>query len=288
MRDRHELSAAERKQRKLRWVLFGLLTPFSVFLCGQLAMTLQVPAEPAEVRSDLSADYSPWNAAFFPGLDPRILVEALRDGEGEGWLDTRRAMNCFLMTRSCETATPGALEVVEHNLEVTPTALRIANEVEPDFDQPDGTGLQIEPGQEILIDLRSTPILVSGSEEKDLDLLIFTVQAPNFGIAAETIVISLALKPNGLWTPVYVGGDQTHGDTDAEIPYSEQSEGAGASQESAASSGDAYPQQSSGFSIDVDASLKQPGLYGWMKLATISNASEPVVVDAILVIADSN
>ena len=288
MRDRHELSAAERRQRKLRWVLLGLLPPFSVFLCGQIALNMKVPAEPAEVRSDLSADYSPWNAAFFPGLDPRILIEALRDGEEGGWLNTRRAVNCFLMTDRCETATPEVLELAQESGVATPTALRIANEVEPDFDQPDGAGLTIGPGQEILIDLRSSPILVSGAEEREADFLLFITTETSAETVTAEFVISLSLKPDGLWTPVYVGGDQTHGDTTEELPYSIESERVGGSQDSAASSEDVSTQFTNGLAIDVDAALSQPGLYGWMKLSTISSASGPVVVDAIIVIADSD
>lgn len=288
MRERHELSAAERRTRKLRWVFFGLLTPFSIFLCGQIALKMDMPDEPMEVRSDLSADYSPWNEAFFPGLDPRILIEALRDGEEGGWLNTRRAVNCFLMTDRCETATPGAPEQALASVGATPTMLRIANEVEPDFDQPDGEGLKIEPGQEILIDLRSSPILVSGAEENKADFLLFTTTDSAGHNTISWIVISLSLKPDGLWTPVYVGGDQTHGDTVIEIPYSLQSEGGGGSQESAASSEDGLTQPANGLAIDVDAALSQPGLYGWMKLSTVSSASEAVVVDAIIVIADGD
>ncbi|TFH37629.1 MAG: hypothetical protein E4G99_02065 [Anaerolineales bacterium] len=238
------------------------------------------------MRSDLSADYSPWSSSFFPGLDPRILVDALRDSDRSGWSDTRQAMNCFLTTSGCEAAMPGALEGDPEAVETTTTVLRIANEAGSDLDQPDGVGLQIDPGQEILLDLRSTPIWVTGLEEREADIMLITLDDSSATANAAGLEISLALKPDGPWRQVYTGGDQIHGDSAAEITYSIGSEGAGGGHETPASSADASARQWLGIAIDVDAFLSEPGMYGWMHLRVISNASEPVVVDAIRVLPD--
>jgi hypothetical protein len=51
------------------------------------------PTDQVDVHSSLTADYSPWTTAFFPSLDPNILMAALRDRNEDGLSDTRQAMN---------------------------------------------------------------------------------------------------------------------------------------------------------------------------------------------------
>lgn len=281
MDERDEGAGHKKWQGRLRWILILLLTPASLLFCGQLAWTLYHPADLEEIRSDLTADYSPWQSTFFPGLDPNILSAALRDQDGAGWVEPRRALDCFLLTARCQTAIPEVKGIQGEGEFSAPTPMRIANGVEPDFDQPDGMGLEILPGMEILLDIRNTPILFPGGNDAGADVLFFTIdsvqQEPAF-------TVSLALKPDGPWTDIYIGGDQTHGDNQNEIPYSNGNGEAGDLYDPSRSSEVASGGQTVGLAVDVDDSLQTPGLYGWMRLRVEAEENESVFVDAIVVI----
>jgi hypothetical protein len=261
-------------------VLIVLLTPLSIYLCGQAAWMMRTPTDEVEIRSSLTADYSPWTTAFFPSLDPSILMAALLDRDEGGLFDTRRAMNCFLLTSGCERVSEGGLQ----DMGATATPLRIANNVEPDLTQPDGQGLLIKPGREVILDLRSAPILVIGSEEPAADLLIYIIEG-NDGTAH--IEISIAETPEGTWIPVFFRGDQPHGDMELELPYSSDNEVFGENQPPSTSSDDAFVQGWIGFGLDVDASVTEPGLYGWLRIGIEPDAAEPVALDAVIVVNEA-
>jgi hypothetical protein len=267
-----------------RWVVLGLSIPLSIILCGQIAWLVQAPAEPIEVRSDLTADYSPWTSAFFPGLDPNILLEALRDRNAGRWSNAEQAMNCFLLSSRCETAVPDESNTASGVDNVTPTPLRIAKDIETDFGQPNGMALLIQPGQVVVLDLRSTPILVTGSGDTAADILLFLAQGSDRAGRLDSLQISLGRKPEDDWTVIYARGDQTHGDTRVEIPYSNEDGIAGNGQNPATSSEDESSQHWVGYALDVDAAIKEPGLYEWMQIVVMPDVRESVGIDAIKVI----
>lgn len=244
---------------------------------------MRAPDDQVEVRSALTADYSPWTTAFFPGLDPSILLAALRDRNEAGLLDTRRMMNCFLLTSNCETADPDENHREEADVPAA-TPVRIDNNVEPDLTQPDGQGLLIEPGREIILDLRSAPILVTGSDELEADLLIYIIQDSDHGDNRDSLEVSLALRLEDVWIPVFSGGDQTHGDMEQELPYSDDSEVLGENENPITSSDDVFAQEWTGYAVDVDAWISEPGLYGWMRIGINPEASEAVTLDAVVVV----
>jgi hypothetical protein len=243
-------------------------------MCGQTAWILTAPAKPDEVRSSLTADYSPWTNAFFPGLNPDILIEALRDREGGGWMSPRQVMDCFLLKADCEVR-QGAALVPEG------TSLRIANDREPDFDQPDGYSFALAPGMSVILDLRESPILVDGSTNPGADVLIVFIGSEQQRVFLNDLSIAFALKPEGEWFPLMQGGDQMHNDSEVEIPYSNE---IAAAQGNEASSEDALVQQSWGIALDLDASITQAGLYGWMQIGLSERAEEPLNIDAIIVL----
>jgi hypothetical protein len=279
--EKHGDSAKKKQRTRLRWALFVLLTPLSIFLCGQAAWMMRGPEDQVEVHSSLTADYSPWTTAFFPSLDPSILMAALRDRNEGGFSDARRAMNCFLLTSGCEI-------VRQMEIGVTATPVRIANNVEPDLTQPDGQGLMLQPGREIILDLGSTPILVTGSVEPAADLLIYIIQDLDQEDEIASLDVSVARNPDDPWIPVFVGGDQTHGDMELELPYSMDNQVFGQTQPPSTSSDDALNQEWISLALDVDTSVMEPGLYGWLRIGIKSEASEPVALDAVVVVTEAD
>jgi hypothetical protein len=267
-----------------RWVVLGLSIPLSIYLCGQIAWLIQAPVEPVEVRSDLTADYSPWTSAFFPGLNPNILLEALQDRNEGRWSDAKRAMNCFLLSSRCDTAVPGESEAINSVEEITPTPLRIANYTKLDSIEPDGKALLIHPGEVVVLDLQETPILVTGFDDPEADILLFLDQRVGRTGRLDALQISLGRNPEGDWKVIYARGDQTHDDIALEMLYSIETEAAGDGQNPATSSTDESSQQWLGYALDVDAAIKESGLYGWMQIVVMPDIREPVGIDAVKVI----
>lgn len=242
---------------------------------------MRAPTDEVEIRSSLTADYSPWTTAFFPSLDPSILMAALLDRNAGGLSDTRRAMNCFLLTSGCERVSQGDLQ----GMGATATPLRIANNVEPDLTQPDGQGLLIQPGREVTLDLGSAPILVTGSEEPAVDLIIYVIQADDENAYFE---ISIAQALDDTWIPVFFREDHPQGDMELELPYISDNEVFGENQTPSTSSDDAFVQDWIGFGLDVDASITEPGLYGWLRIGIKPEAGEPVALDAVIVVNEAD
>ncbi len=279
VREKHGHSAIKQAQARLRLVLLVLITPLSIILCGQAAWMMRAPSADVEVRSGLSADYSPWTTAFFPGLDPSILLAALKD-RNEGSLDTRRALSCFLLTSGCEIVTQSGSEA-EDVTTMPESELRIANDVEPDLTHPDGRALRLQPGRAVALDIRSGPILVSGGDEPQADLLIYFLDDSTWD-ETEYLEVDIALRPEDAWIPVFNGGDQTHGDSQLGMPYGDGNPGLG-DPVSPGLSDDALV-NTNGFAIDVDRGGLPTGLYGWLRIGIDPAAPGPIGVDAIVVV----
>ena len=64
----------------LRWLIFVPLILLLIFGCGSLALIQTRPAQ-ADTRSYMAADYQPWEITVFKPLDPRVVLEILRDQE---------------------------------------------------------------------------------------------------------------------------------------------------------------------------------------------------------------
>jgi hypothetical protein len=280
--EKHGDAVHKKRQERLRWVLILLLSPLSIYLCGQLAWLGRAPPDEVEIHSSLTADYSPWTAAFFPSLDPNILMAALQDRREGGLSDAGRAMNCFLLSSGCEMVSQADTQVMQ----ATPMPLRIANNVEPDLTQPDGEGLLLSPGKEIVLDLRDTPILVSGTDEPQAEVFIYILQDPDQKDGDDLLEISIAMQQTDAWIPVFTRGDQPHGDIMLKLPYSTNNEIRGENQTPFISSEDAFLQDGFGFGLDVDASVAEPGLYNWLRIGIINEADHAVALDAIVVVDD--
>jgi hypothetical protein len=243
-------------------------------MCGHAAWILTAPMESVEVESSLTADYSPWNTAFFPGLDPDILIEALRDRQGGTWLSPRQVMDCFLLNPACE--------VTEVEQKTTPaTQVRIANDKEPDFDRPDGFSFELAPGTSVLLDLRDFPILIDDSYDTAADVLILFIGDDGPSKFIDALRVEFALRPEGEWFPIALGGDQIHTDSGLEITYSDE---ALAAQGNGVSSEDVLAQDTWGVALNLNELLTQTGLYGWMRLGLSEAAQESLQIDAIIVL----
>ncbi len=278
MGEKQRASIDAKAKNRLRWVLFGLVTPLFIYLCGQVAWTVRAPLNGAEIRPSLTADYSPWAAAFFPGLDPQILKAAIEDREERGLWYSRRSMSCFLLSSACELSEPTQQEQLLEEKE-TETPLRIANDVEPDLNQPDGQVLMIQPGKQVVLDLREAPILVTGSIEPETDVVIYTLRPETEAGGHASYTLSLALRPEDAWVTVFNGEDQVHGDSGTELPYSIGSEaGEVEAGQAAFASADL-----TATAVDVDASIRAPGLYGWLRIAINPEAEAPLALDAVVV-----
>ena len=142
----------------------------------------------------------------------------------------------------------------------------------------------IEKSNDVILDLQATPIIVSGSEEPEADLLIFIIDDLAQKNQSADIDISMSLRPEESWIPVYIGGDQPHGDMELELPYSWDNEVFGENQPPSTSSDDALAYEWIGLSLDVDASIKEPGVYSWLRIGIRPSATAPVALDAVVVV----
>jgi hypothetical protein len=210
-------------------------------------------------------------------------MAALRDRNEDGLSDTRQAMNCFLLNTGCESVSQSD----QQGRVATVTPLRIANDVEPDLTQPDGQGFMLQPGREIILDLQNTPILVTGAVEPEADLLIYVIQDEDSMEMVAYLDVSLAQGQADPWIPVFIGGDQLHGDMELELPYSSDTEVIGDTQLPSTSSDDAFVQDWVGFALDVDTSVEEPGLYSWLRIGIKPEADGPVALDAVIVVTEA-
>ena len=71
------------------------------------------------------------------------------------------------------------------------------------------------------------------------------------------------------------------------LTYSSDNEVFGEIQPPSTSSNDALVQGWIGFGLDVDASVTEPGLYGWLRIGIEHDAAEPVALDAVIVVNEA-